>query len=154
MKYLIYIALYCLLANQSIAQQKAIIDYVSDGDTFYVHYFSGEKTIVRLAEVDCPEKKQEYGLEVKEIVANLLQKGDTVKLYITSKDRYGRTIAAVSFNDQDLATYLVVNGLAWHYKQYSNSKELERLELEAKESKTGLWKNSQAQAPWVFRRGQ
>ncbi len=154
MKYLIYIVLYIFLANQSMAQKNAIIDYVSDGDTFYVHYFSGEKIIVRLAEVDCPEKKQEYGLEVKEIVSNLLLKGDTVKLYINSKDRYGRIIATVGFNDQDLATYLVENGLAWHYKQYSDSKELELLELEAKESKTGLWKNPQAKAPWDFRRGQ
>ena len=143
----------CFLACSVYGQRKALIEYVSDGDTFYVRMLSGEKERVRLAEVDCPEKNQEYGLEVKELVSRILLKGDTVELDIRSKDRYGRLIAALRFDDQqDLATYLVANGLAWHYKQYSDNKDLAALEVQAKKSGAGLWKNQDAIAPWEFRR--
>jgi endonuclease YncB( thermonuclease family) len=46
---------------------------------------------------------------------------------------------------------MVKAGLAWHYKKYSNDKELVQLELEARSKKIGLWSEPLSLPPWEVR---
>jgi micrococcal nuclease len=45
--------------------------------------------------------------------------------------------------------------LAWWYRQYAlDNTTLEQLEREARKAKKGLWVDSNAVAPWQWRRGK
>jgi len=71
---LIFVLLFgCTSSQRSFNSEKEIrgtVNRVIDGDTLYVLVITN--TIkVRLADVDAPEKKQEYGQEAKKFVENL-----------------------------------------------------------------------------------
>ena len=42
--------------------------------------------------------------------------------------------------------------MAWHYKQYSKSKELAEAEDLARKEKKGLWVDKEPVPPWEFRK--
>jgi micrococcal nuclease len=125
------------------------ISYVSDGDTFHGTLADGSKIKIRLAEVDCPESTQAYGLEAKEF--SLRQIKD--KQVVADTDQYGRTVGRVKYGEgKDLSEELVRNGLAWHFTRYSSDATLARLEKEARAKKIGLWKDKNPVAPWDYRK--
>ena len=125
---------------------------VTDGDTIKV-LKDGIQVTIRLASIDCPEKGQPYGQVAKKFTADLVI-GKIVKVWPTDIDRYGRTIAFVFVGATDLNKELLKAGLAWHYKQYSRDPELAKLEFEARSKKVGLWKESDAIAPWEWRKNK
>lgn len=131
------------------------IIYVSDGDTF--HFVEAgkatmQKIRVRLAEVDCPESTQPFGLEAKEFVMDRVFR-KTVVIQKTDIDQYGRTIAHVFYGDgKNLAEELLSNGYAWHYKRYSDRQSYADLEQQAISRKLGLFANSDQIPPWEWRR--
>jgi len=127
----------------------AKVVYVSDGDTFHV-LKGNEKIKIRLAYVDCPERLQEHGLVAKAFVFDRI-KDKVVEVNTIKKDRYGRTIASIKYDGKDLAEQLLIHGHAWHYKQYSKSLKLQKLEDQAKKEKKGLWKNTNPTPPWEYR---
>lgn len=66
--------------------------------------------------------------------------------------RYGRSIVIIHYDDDEyLSTELIKNGLAWHYKSYSTSKELANFENSARLQKVGLWYDKNPIAPWEWR---
>lgn len=142
-----------LLLTLTAAAQivKGQVVYVSDGDTFHLLSENGEKIKIRVAEIDCPERAQAYGLEAKEFVMNEV-KGQTVELVIIGTDRFERPLGRVLYGGKDLSEELVKHGFAWHYKQYSSDKQLAKLEQEARAKKVGLWKDPSPVAPWEFRK--
>lgn len=126
---------------------------VTDGDTIQVmHNGSAEK--IRLAEIDCPEKKQPYGNAAKKYVLSVAaQKNVTVN--VETIDRYGRTVGEVILpGGNSLNRQLVSEGYAWHYKKYSKDKSIGDLEAEARIAKRGLWQDKNPIAPWEWRRGK
>lgn len=63
---------------------------VKDGDTIEVlHTKKAER--IRLAGIDCPEKKQAFGQRAKQATSSL-GFGQNVTIQRTGKDRYGRTL--------------------------------------------------------------
>lgn len=52
---------------------KGKVTYVSDGDTFHLLSESSEKIKVRVEGVDCPERNQPFGLEVKNLCSPKLK---------------------------------------------------------------------------------
>jgi len=78
----------------TIAQISGTVAYVSDGDTFTFYDESGDKIRVRVADIDCPEKDQSFGLEAKEFTMSQL-KGKSIQLEVKEIDRYNRTVAYV-----------------------------------------------------------
>ncbi len=123
---LLFVAL-IFLPFCALSQQGTVL-YISDGDTFhFVNSEIREKIKVKLAEVDCPESTQSYGLEAKQFVLENIN-NKIFQLQVSSVEQYGRSIAKVNFDDiKDLANELVRYGIAWHYKRYSNSKILAEL---------------------------
>ena len=123
---------------------------VSDGDTIKV-IKDGKQVKVRLAAIDCPEKKQPYGQKAKQFTADMVA-GKSVKVWETDTDRYGRIVGFVFIGDKNLNKELLSAGLAWHYKKYSSDHELAKLENQARVAKRGLWAEPDPVAPWVWRR--
>lgn len=125
---------------------------ITDGDTIRI-LKDNKEVKIRLAGVDCPERKQDFYTQAKSFTAEKAF-GKNVKInVIQESDRYGRVVAEVILPDGTILNEeLVKAGFAWHYKQFSKSKVLENLEKEARENKLGLWSNANAKPPWEFRK--
>jgi endonuclease YncB( thermonuclease family) len=106
---------------------------------------------IRLYGVDCPEKRQAFGSRAKQFTAdNVFRK--IVEIKPVDRDRYGRTVAWVIVDGQNLNQSLVEAGLAWHYKKYSSDRNLAELEDQARKVRVGLWFDPHAVPPWTFRK--
>lgn len=127
---------------------------IKDGDTF-VLLINGKEQTVRLAHIDCPEKKQPFGNKAKQFASDLCF-GKFVTLVHNNKyDRNKRLIAEIFLVDgTNINKELVRNGLAWHFKKYSDNSEYARLEIEARRNQIGIWSESNAVAPWYWRKKQ
>ena len=90
---------------------------VADGDTISV-LRDGRAVRVRLQGVDCPENAQDFGTKAKQFTSSKVF-GKTVTIMPRDIDRYGRTVATVMVDGEDLGLALVRAGLAWHYTRYS-----------------------------------
>lgn len=130
---------------------KGQVTYIYDGDTYEVVLFNSEKERIRLYGIDCPETKQRFGAEATQFVTELLE-GNEVVITKHYTDHYGRIIADVEVSGKDLASELLANGYAWHYKQYSQDEDLSNLEKEARVKQVGLWVDPEPVAPWEYRR--
>lgn len=123
---------------------------ISDGDTITVIQ-NKEQFKVRLVGIDCPEKKQAFGLQAKALTAWLVFDRE-VTVEFDKRDRYGRVLGDVYANGVNVSQQLLKAGLAWHYRQYSKSKALQDLEDNARAGKTGLWYDPSPTPPWEFRK--
>ncbi len=87
---------------------------------------------MRLAEVDCPESKQPFGKNAKQFTSSKIF-GKQIIYQPIQKDRYGRTIAKVYFdNGKYLSEELIKNGLGWWYSKYSKNENLGKIQSLAK----------------------
>jgi micrococcal nuclease len=128
-----------------------LVTGITDGDTITV-LDNGNSEKIRLAGIDCPEKKQAFGVKAKQYTSSLcLQK--QVIVIVLGHDRYRRTIADITLpNGRNLNAELVKAGYAWWYRKYAqDNKQLEQLEANAHVHKLGLWHDTAPIAPWNFR---
>ena len=125
---------------------------VIDGDTIEISC-RGKRSRVRLASIDCPEKKQAYGREAAAFTSRLV-KDRPVTIDSRGRDRYSRTIAFITLPDGRCLNHeLVRAGLAWWYGKYApNDPVLPVIEAEARAKKAGLWSDPLARPPWEFRK--
>lgn len=125
---------------------------IKDGDTVILLKEDSSQVTIRLAEVDCPEKKQAFGSKAKQFTSDqvYLKK---VNYLITDTDRYGRCIGKIYYdNNKYLSEEIIKAGYGWHYYKFSNSKKLESLQISAKDNRRGLWRDMTPVAPWDFRK--
>jgi endonuclease YncB( thermonuclease family) len=126
---------------------------IIDGDTLEIH---GSR--IRLWGIDAPESSQlcrgddslQYRCGAK--AANDLDAfiaGRPVNCLPISLDRYGRTVATCSVGDADLGDWLVRNGLALDWPQYSKRK-YDDAQRDAEQAGRGMWAGSYVK-PWLFR---
>lgn len=139
-----------LLFQLVLYSQSGKVIKIKDGDTVVILDSLNNQITIRLAEVDCPENGQPFGKQAKKFTADEVGMKN-ITYQIQSKDRYGRTIAKVFYNGKYLSKEIIKNGFGWHYKQYSTSKELAEIEIQAKNNNLGLWKQKNPIAPWEFR---
>jgi len=127
---------------------------VTDGDTLKV-LRDGKAVKVRLAGIDCPEKKQPFGAKAKKVASDLVF-GKTVTVTWKKTDRWGRILGDVATADgRSLNHELVKAGMAWWYRQFApKDTELERLERVARAEKRGLWADKEPVAPWEWRKAK
>ena len=129
---------------------------VADGDTITVLDADKVQHKIRLAGIDAPEKKQEFGNRSKESLSDLVF-DKTVNVETEKRDRYGREIGKVLVNGQDVNLVQVERGMAWFYRQYQreqspNDRRLyEAAEDAARADKRGLWRDAEPLPPWEFR---
>lgn len=127
---------------------------ISDGDTLTARCGDPgayEQVKIRISAIDAPEKAQPFGQVSRQHLARLcFQQQATIKT--RSRDRYGRTVADVKCQGQDVATEQVRSGRAWYYVKYGKGYEhLRGLEYGAREAGRGLW-SAEAIPPWEWRR--
>lgn len=127
------------------------ITAVKDGDT--VELLHGKTRIkIRFFGIDCPELHQDFGQKAKTYTSALCF-GKEVKLLVKGKDYFGRTLGEVILpNGENLNQELVKAGMAWHFKKYSSSETLEKLQMKAKSERIGLWSHPNPIPPWEFRK--
>lgn len=134
------------------AEYKAEVIHVSDGDTVTIVDQDKARITIRLSGIDSPEKGQAYGGKAKAFMKDLIYK-KTVTVFPLKKGKYGRTIATVITPDgQNVSHEMLKAGLTWWFYKYSKDAYLGGLEVQAKRSRTGLWEDSLAIPPWVYRK--
>ena len=69
-------------------------------------------------------------------------------------DRYGRKVAKVYVGRRCMNKAMLSEGLAWHYKDYSNSAEYSQLEESARSQKKGVFRQKNPTPPWEWRKEQ
>lgn len=134
------------LAETFIGKTVAILD----GDTLIVLLQNHNQVRVRLAEIDAPEKSQPFGQVSKQSLSEICYGKDALIEKIDT-DRYGRSIANVKCGDINANQEQVKKGLAWAYVKYVHDKNIFRLEQLAKNTKVGLWAESNPIPPWEWR---
>jgi endonuclease YncB( thermonuclease family) len=136
-------------SRNPIAEKRMVIRVI-DGDTIVVH--PNEK--VRLIGVDAPETvhlkrtAQCFGKDAKEFTRSLVERR-TIRLVLDEsnaarnhKDRYGRTLAYVYFDDGTmLNAELIRRGYAHAYTRFPfrHAVEFRQLERTARSQAVGLW---------------
>lgn len=123
---------------------------IADGDTLTLLTADKQQVKVRLQGIDAPEKKQAFGTEARQTLAEICF-GKKISVKISGRDRYGRTLGVVTAEGVAVNAEMVRRGLAWHYVRYSKDPELARLEQSARAQKIGLWSRPDPIPPWQFR---
>ena len=90
---------------------------VSDGDTLTVQD-DGVKTVLRLAEIDAPERTQPYLQVSRRNLEALCRHAKTVEFTPVDTDRYGRTVAHVRRDGVHVNWRQVEEGFAWCFTRY------------------------------------
>ena len=143
------------------------VTQVTDGDTLKVETAEGTKLTVRLYGIDAPEVErinrrtggiskqgQPYGKSSYEVLeAKLLRR--KVKVDITDIDRYKRMVGIIYLYGRDINLEMVRGGWVWAYREYLDRPYASAYidaEKEARDAKSGLWKEHNPQPPWEFRK--
>jgi endonuclease YncB( thermonuclease family) len=143
-----------LLASSSaypddMVSQASIID----GDTLEIRGVP-----IRLWGVDAPESTQLCRGEDSLQYRCGAQAANDLDAFIAKRpvnctpitlDRYGRTVATCSVDGADLGEWLVRNGLALDWRQYSNGR-YDAAQRDAEHVGRGIWKGSYVE-PWLYR---
>lgn len=116
-----------------------------DGDT--VTLCDGRK--VRLYGVDCPERKQPYGLAARDYTLKLTA-GRDVSLDCVGKS-YKRQVCRVAVAGLDLGRELVGWGLAYREPRYDKAGEYAGAEAFAQRERRGVWSGAEQVRPWEWR---
>lgn len=144
---LILLTITATIDAQTKLKGKAI--KIIDGDTFDLLV---DKTTyrIRLADIDCPEKGQDYYKISKQALSDYLY-GSYIEVIYTKKDRNGRILGTVYNGPVYINLIMVEEGYAWHFKKYSSDQRFAKAEINSKKAKRGLWKQPKPIAPWDFR---
>ena len=117
---------------------------VIDGDTFETE--TGEK--VRLVGINAPEISDIFVEEAKQPLISLID-GKTIDLepdHISNdRDRYGRLLRYVIYNNSDINKQMLLDGFAFAYLKYHFDKETEyrQAQITSKANNVGMWANNQ-----------
>jgi endonuclease YncB( thermonuclease family) len=125
---------------------------IIDGDTLEIH-----GTRIRLWGIDAPESTQlcrgddslqhrcgaKAATDLDAFIA-----ARPVNCVPVNLDRYGRTVATCSVNGVDVARWLVSQGLALDWPQYSRGR-YQQAQHEAEHASKGIWAGSYVE-PWLY----
>lgn len=149
----IAVAIFCLALAATIHADeiRGKVVNIADGDTITVLGDDKVQHKIRLQGIDAPENKQAFGTKSKQTLSDKLGEKEVVVQW-KEKDRYGRILGEVMLGNRHINLEMVQDGMAWHYKQYSKSKELAEAEDNAQKAKKGLWADNEPLPPWEFRK--
>ena len=127
---------------------------IADGDTITVLRDGHDQVKIRLYGIDAPESGQPFGKASEQNLSSMVY-GQSVQVETMDTDRYGRTVARVFVDAEDVNAAQLRSGHAWLYRQYCKDwvcGEWGGLEAEAKSSGAGLWDDKDPTPPWQWRR--
>ncbi|GIU68676.1 MAG: hypothetical protein KatS3mg093_431 [Candidatus Parcubacteria bacterium] len=95
------------------------VERVIDGDTV-----SGNNKTIRLLGINAPEKNEPYYEEAKKFLEKeVLNKTVSLKFEKEKKDKYGRTLAYLFLNEENINLKSIENGFSNYYFPSGRSKE-------------------------------
>ena len=127
--------------------------HVSDGDTLWVQPdHGGEARKLRLAALDAPERCQLWGQQAWRALHTRLL-GQPVQVESGRLDTYGRLLAQVWHEGQDVGAWMVSQGHAWSPTYRGLPGPYDALQRQAQWSRRGLFAHPLGlMAPREFRR--
>jgi len=136
----------------SAEEQLTKVVGVHDGDTISVLTTSKTELKIRLAGIDAPELKQAFGSKARQALSGMIF-GKTVRLVISGKDHYGRSLAEVYTLDNTFINLEMVKlGYAWDYVRFTKGKLFKDAEAAARAGRKGLWQDDKPIPPWEWRK--
>lgn len=128
------------------------VTHVSDGDTLWVRpQRGGAPRAVRIDGIDAPELCQSHGETARAALVGRVS-GRVVQVRVRRHDDYGRALARVRLQGQDLGGWLVSQGHAWSYRYRAHKGPYARQEAQARAQRLGLFRQAQVEQPRDFRR--
>jgi endonuclease YncB( thermonuclease family) len=142
-----------LMIGPAMADQPTGQASVIDSDALEIHGIR-----IRLWGINAPESTQlcrdeesypyRCGAQAANDLDSFIARRTVICLTI-NLDQYGRTVATCSVDGADLGEWLVRNGLALDWPQYSKAKYYP-VQREAEHAGRGMWKGSYVE-PWLYR---
>jgi endonuclease YncB( thermonuclease family) len=124
---------------------------VIDGDT--VDVSNGSRAMrIRTACIDAPELHQPQGQRSARALEADLQ-GKDIGIETDGRDRYGRTVAYLIVDGENVNLAMVEAGMAFVYPNCKR-KEFYAAETAARTAHAGVWADEDPQRPWDYRRAQ
>ena len=154
-----FLALLCglVLLTPVHAEFSARVIGITEGDTIQVLDNSNTQHKIRLAGIDCPERKQPWSTRAKQALSDYVF-DQQVTVDWEKRDRYKRIVGKVIQGDGDVNLGLVRDGMCWWYRKYAKEQNaLDRVlyaeaEEEARGKRRGLWSDPEPVPPWEWRR--
>ena len=128
------------------------VSHVTDGDTLWVRPLGGgEPRNIRVQGIDAPEICQLYGETARSaLTAQVL--GQWVQVDVQRVDQYGRLLARVTLQGQDVGAWMVTQGHAWSYRYRRDGGPYAAQESQARSQGRGLFASTDAERPRDFRK--
>lgn len=128
------------------------VTYVSDGDTLWVQPDTGgPPRKLRVDGIDAPEICQTGG-EAARAVLTRRALHQRVEVKVRRNDIYGRGLARIQLNGDDLGGQMVREGQAWSYRWRRDAGPYAAQEALARQSGRGLFASGQPELPRDFRK--
>lgn len=139
---------------------EGIVKAVYDGDTLLLATREESRLKVRLYGIDAPETRkadlpgQPFGAIARRTLMYKIM-GRRVQAELVDIDQYKRAVAVIRYNGRDINREMVSEGLAWAYRRHlegTYASEYIGGENQARSIRAGLWRDSNPQPPWEFRK--
>ena len=125
---------------------------VSDGDTLWVRPAAGGKPVkVRIAGIDAPEICQAGGQAARAALAQRVR-GRRLEVDARRQDDYGRIVAGLHLDGEDIAGWMVGQGHAWSSGFGREGGRYLAQQQRAQAAGHGLFADRSALEPRLFRR--
>lgn len=124
---------------------------ITDGDTLWVRPALGGRPVkIRVHGIDAPEICQTGGQASRAALARRVA-GRRLELSPQRQDDYGRTVALVSVDGEDIAGWMVGQGHAWSYRFGRDGGPYKAQQIRAQAAARGLFADPLAVEPRLFR---
>lgn len=129
----------------------ARVSRVFDGDTVWVQPLEGGRyRKLRIDGIDAPEICQAGGTASRDALAARVL-NQVVAVRVRHHDDYGRGLARLMHQGDDVAAWMVAQGQAWSYRWRRSLGPFKDEEAKARQARKGLFADAAAELPREFR---
>lgn len=129
----------------------ARVSRVFDGDTLWVKPVAGGRyRKLRIDGIDAPEICQDGGTASRDALAARVL-NQVVEVRVRRHDDYGRGLAVLVHQGDDVAAWMVRQGQAWSYRWRNSLGPFKDEEALARSARKGLFAQPAAELPRAFR---
>jgi micrococcal nuclease len=150
-KSIIFLMAFALLMTSAVFAESfsARVISVVDGDNIIVAKDT-KLYRVKFMAIECPEIQQDYGIQARQFVTDLLL-GKDVKVDSRAIDFDKRLLSTVLIDDKDVGLEITRAGYAWYDDRSHHNPQIAAAEKDARAKHTGLWSMANPVSPWQFR---
>lgn len=139
-----------ILPSHSRADFTARVVSVAEGDKLTIVH-GGRNQVIRLRDIDCPELKQPYGKQARNVTTAFVA-GREVVVRGLHRNRQGLVTAEVFLQDgRNVGHELVKEGLAWVRPGGMGGQSLAEVEQISRAEGKGLWSEPHPVPPWQWK---